>query len=293
MEFKQLFDNPPFGNYVTVDLDFWFEYFIRPKSEVPEGELHGFTRYTIQERITELENVIQESIYAEYRRSSSGNVHLRLIFPHRISVMDGFLIRSILFDDLTRNSLDMARYALWHSLNEIHKCFDRKGMAADSTKVAGPWIPMTKGRDDLEGEAKDDWEKYWDSIGRQYHKPESHRALILKHWKELSLEEKQELLKVLEKEATTKQISLNVGNGKTQVVTISTEKEKICGSKTQYSNRKKANDAKRNIEISNANKRKFGIADNKNFGALNVYLCPFCGYWHIGHYTNKSPVVKK
>lgn len=59
--------------------------------------------------------------------------------------------------------------------------------------------------------------------------------------------------------------------------------EHACRDKSQYSNKQRAIDAMRNIELSNRNRLRFGIGNYKNKGKLNVYFCKFCGFWHIGH----------
>jgi rubrerythrin len=63
--------------------------------------------------------------------------------------------------------------------------------------------------------------------------------------------------------------------------------EHSCAGKYQYRNKKMAADAKTNLEINNKNRMRFGIADHKNKGEIDIYFCPFCGYWHIGHFTSE------
>ena len=204
---EQLFPNPPVGNFVTVDLDVWIEYFLRKREEIPEDEKPGITIGYIREQIIELEAKIDRPISAQYRRSSNGHVHLRLIFPHGIPVSDAWLLRQCLLDDQTRLHLDMRRFALWGSLHELNKCFDSK---ADNGKItyAGPWIPLEKDLDQLTGDAKEDYDRHWDSIGRQPHQPERHKDLVLGHWKELSQKTKRELLVFLTKDAETEQTTI-------------------------------------------------------------------------------------
>lgn len=63
-----------------------------------------------------------------------------------------------------------------------------------------------------------------------------------------------------------------------------------CEGKVQYPNKQWAIEASKNIQISNENRVKYGIAGRKNFGKVKVYLCPFCHFWHIGHYTGYKGV---
>lgn len=197
MTTKPLFPNPFIGNYVTSDIDVYFEYFIRPLADCPDDERPGLNLEYVREQVVKIEAKIEQSLYVEYRRSSSGNTHVRVTFPEQITVSDAFYIRANLFDDLTRLSLDMRRFSLWGSLHEIHKCFDEKATTKGGVKKAGPWIPLNKGRDELTGPAREDWEQYWESIGRQYHKGENHRALIRSHFKNLTENQKQDTIRDL------------------------------------------------------------------------------------------------
>jgi len=192
-----LFENPPVGKTVSIDLDVWMEFFLRPQEEILPDEKPGITIGYIREQIVKLEARLDRPIYAEYRRSSSGHIHVRLVFTEDIGVFDAFLLRSVLLDDLTRHHLDEKRYALWGSLDEMNKCFDSKGEAGGKPRHSGPWIPLAKGRDKLTGESLADWEQYWESIGKVPHKGSNHENLIRQHWKELTGEQRSVLLKEL------------------------------------------------------------------------------------------------
>lgn len=167
-----LFQNPSVGKMVTIDLDVWMEYFLRDQTEIPPDEKPGITIGYIREQIIKIEGVLDQSITAQYRRSSKGHIHLRLLFNHEITVFDAFLLRSCLFDDLTRHSLDERRYALWGSLHEMNKCFDHKGEAGGKTFSSGPWISLHIGRDGLTGDAKADFERYMEWRKDHPHKGE-------------------------------------------------------------------------------------------------------------------------
>jgi len=160
MSLKPLFPNSSVGNTVTVDLDVWMEYFLRDQNEIPPDEKSGITIGYIQEQIVKLECKLEMPIIAHYRRSSKGHIHLRLLFTDEITVFDAFLLRSCLFDDLTRHSLDERRYALWGSLHEMNKCFDHKGEPGGKVYSSGPWISLNIGRDNLTGEALIDFQNY-------------------------------------------------------------------------------------------------------------------------------------
>jgi hypothetical protein len=194
---KPLFDNPSIGKFTTSDLDVWMEYFLRSQEDIPEDEKPGITIGYIREQIIKLEARLNQPIYAEYRRSSSGHIHIRVTFPEEISAFDNFLLRTVLVDDLTRHHLDEKRYALWGSLNEINKCFDSKGEAGGKPRHSGPWIPLSVGLNELTGEPLADWKQYWNSIGQTPHKGSNHENLIRQHWKELTGEQRSVLLKEL------------------------------------------------------------------------------------------------
>ena len=155
-----IFLNRHIGPDVTVDLDVFFFYFVRPIDECPEVEKPGVTLQTIRERLSRLSPLINfTGVYAEYRRSSRDHVHVRLRFAHSLSVLDGFMIRAWMLDDQTRLSLDLSRYLLSDDLNEINRCFDEKAEGS-GIKRAGPWISLNKDRNDFDGDDSDDWDEY-------------------------------------------------------------------------------------------------------------------------------------
>lgn len=85
-----------------------------------------------------------------YQESASGNVHIRLRFPQKVTVLEAFLIRAWMADDETRLRLDLARYFKTGSLHEMNRCFQSKikfkgGQA--TLKEAGPWIKFEEDRD--------------------------------------------------------------------------------------------------------------------------------------------------
>lgn len=136
-----LFDNRSVGSQVTIDLDVFFTNYIRPIDQVPNDERVGLNINATRDRLKLLEKKLGTNIEAKYRRSSSGNVHVRLYFPGEVSVLDAFMIRAWMFDDQTRLALDMARYLKSNDLNEMNRCFDEKGKI-NGAKKAGAWIPI-------------------------------------------------------------------------------------------------------------------------------------------------------
>jgi len=153
-----LFENPPIGSFVTSDIDTFMDYFLMPDEEVPDGIKSGITIEHVRVRHHRIEQRLNLTITAFYRRSSNGHIHVRLMFPCEITVLDAFLLRSCLYDDMTRFQLDHARYLLTGSLHEMNRTFDEKYNAADGqVRRAGPWIPLDIGRDDLKGDALKDF----------------------------------------------------------------------------------------------------------------------------------------
>ena len=155
-----IFKNQNIGKEVTVDLDTFFYYFVRPESEWPEDEKQGVTLRTVKERLSRMFPSIQyEPVVARYRRSSNDHVHVKLQFLSDLSVLDAFMVRAWMLDDQTRLSLDLARYLLTGSLHEMNRCFDEKA-TVDGTKKAGPWISLQVERDQYTGIALDDYREY-------------------------------------------------------------------------------------------------------------------------------------
>lgn len=158
-----IFKNRNIGKQVTIDLDTYFYFFVRPLEEVPEGEKQGITLNSVRERLKRLYSRIPPgygmNIDVHYRRSSKDHVHVRIRFMQDLEVLDGFMIRAWMLDDQTRLELDMARYLLTDDLNEMNRCFDEKA-EADGIKKAGPWIPLTCDRNHFPGDAFKDWSDY-------------------------------------------------------------------------------------------------------------------------------------
>lgn len=167
-----IFENPHFSKDVTVDLDVFFYYFVRPADEIPEDEKPGITLSFVRERIKRMTTVIpleQWPISCYYRRSSNDHVHVKMSFPEEISVLDGFMIRAWLLDDKTRLELDLARYLHTRSLHEMNRCFDEKA-SDNGIKYAGPWIDINTNNDQFSGDICNDWLAYlprWETISQK------------------------------------------------------------------------------------------------------------------------------
>jgi hypothetical protein len=66
--------------------------------------------------------------------------------------------------------------------------------------------------------------------------------------------------------------------------------EHACRDKVQYTTKRQAISAEINIENDNKARLRYGVGSYKNMGELNIYFCPFCGFWHVGHKTYKRSV---
>lgn len=151
-----LFENRSVGREVKVDLDVYYEAFLLTDKDLKENfgddetqdadsALYvGLNRAEVLYWLDRLKNergIIPER--AEYRRSSNGHIHLKVVMKNEISVLDGFMIRAWFLDDKTRLELDLKRYLLTNDLNEMNRCFDEK-TNANGTRHSGPWIPLEK-----------------------------------------------------------------------------------------------------------------------------------------------------
>ena len=75
------------------------------------------------------------------RRSSSGNVHLRLNFGRDLSVLEHFQVRSLMHDDIYRIGIDLRRLTL-QGENEINRIFEMKAKNGVIYRV-GLWEDIT------------------------------------------------------------------------------------------------------------------------------------------------------
>jgi hypothetical protein len=125
--------NQPVGNTVCIDWDLFYADFIRKVAPSTVA------------LIKELEDLMQVPISAFYRESSNGNVHLKLVFPFDVSVLDAFMVRAWMADDRTRLRLDLARYLRTGSLHEMNRCFGGKVKRTNgqtTLQKAGEWVQL-------------------------------------------------------------------------------------------------------------------------------------------------------
>ena len=101
--------------YVDIDQD--FDKFLKSRTF---GYIKENWKYVkgILSRYSWVENLLM-------RRSSSGNVHLMLLIPDNVPVLDQFQIRALLHDDPWRLGIDLRRLAI-QGEHEINRIFEMK-----------------------------------------------------------------------------------------------------------------------------------------------------------------------
>lgn len=125
-----LFENIITTNHVTIDIDMYI------------GDWEDTQKETALKKITELERRFNIKVNAFYRHSSSDNVHILLVFPFDLAMLDVFIIRSYFKDDPVRLILDMHRYYRTGDVDKMNRCFDEKIHITSGVKRAGEWIPI-------------------------------------------------------------------------------------------------------------------------------------------------------
>jgi hypothetical protein len=106
--------------YVDIDQD--FDRFLKSR-----------TWSYIKENWKYVENILRRywniteysGIPLYYRKSSSGNVHLKLEIPDNVEILDQFQIRALLHDDPWRIGIDLRRLAI-QGQSEINRIFEMK-----------------------------------------------------------------------------------------------------------------------------------------------------------------------
>ena len=126
------------GKVLYVDIDQDFKLFL--KSRTWEYVKENWT-YVIN-IISNCIDAIEIKIPLWYRKSSSGNVHLKLVVPSEMSVLDQFKIRALLHDDPWRMGIDLRRLAI-QGEEEINRIFEMKVKNGVVYKV-GPWIDISE-----------------------------------------------------------------------------------------------------------------------------------------------------
>jgi len=101
--------------YVDIDQD--FDKFLKSRTF---GYIKENWKYVkgILSRYSWVQNLLM-------RRSSSGNVHLMLLIPDNVPVLDQFQIRALLHDDPWRIGIDLRRLAI-QGEHEINRIFEMK-----------------------------------------------------------------------------------------------------------------------------------------------------------------------
>lgn len=125
MRFKEL--------YVDIDQD--FDKFLKSRTF---GYIKENWKYVLDilGKYSDLVNVPGISLLL-YRRSSSGNVHLKVMIPESVEVLDQFIIRSLLHDDPWRIGIDLRRLYV-QGEHEINRIFEMKVKDGKVFKV-GEW----------------------------------------------------------------------------------------------------------------------------------------------------------
>ena len=122
------------GFELFIDIDNDFDRFLQSRTFGYIRENWKYVRSLLRDK----EIFIQK---LEYRRSSSGHVHLRLTLSMMPNIIDQFQIRSLLHDDPWRIGIDLRRLAIQGS-EEINRIFDRK-IKNGITHVVGPWLDIS------------------------------------------------------------------------------------------------------------------------------------------------------
>lgn len=144
-----LFRNVSVGNEVKIDLDVFWECWFLQDEDLSDDLRIGINIFKMRawlEKLRSERGINVESV--EYRKSSNGHVHMRLIMRKDIAALDAFMLRAWFLDDKTRLSLDLKRYLLTGDIEKMNRLFDEKG-TRDGTKKAGPWISLDKIPQDL------------------------------------------------------------------------------------------------------------------------------------------------
>lgn len=103
-------------------------------------KFESFNQLKICQMIKQNIPIIREKFgefYVWMRRSSSGNVHIRLDFQRDLTVLEHFQVRSMMHDDIYRIGIDLRRLTL-QGENEINRIFDMKAKNGKIYK-ASPW----------------------------------------------------------------------------------------------------------------------------------------------------------
>jgi hypothetical protein len=144
-----IFKNVSVGNEVKIDLDVFWECWFLQDEDLPDDLRVGINIFKMRawlEKLQKERGVNVESV--EYRKSSNGHVHMRLIMRKDIAALDAFMLRAWFLDDKTRMALDLKRYLLTGDIEKMNRLFDEKATSSGIRK-AGPWTSLDKIPSDL------------------------------------------------------------------------------------------------------------------------------------------------
>lgn len=111
-------------NLITVDIDEPFEEW--KKTNLPR------TRDLVYKGVAGVKA-------AFIRKSSGGNVHIRLHLDHDVTIFESFMIRAFLCDDAARLACDLDRYYRTGQLEDTGRTFNTK-YTRGQIRVAGKWM---------------------------------------------------------------------------------------------------------------------------------------------------------
>ena len=131
------------GKVLYVDIDQDFKLFLKSRTwdYIKENWTYVidiFLKYEGNENL----DILPPPWTLSYRKSSSGNVHLKLVVPSEMSVLDQFKVRALLHDDPWRMGIDLRRLAI-QGEEEINRIFEMKVKNGIVYKV-GPWIDISE-----------------------------------------------------------------------------------------------------------------------------------------------------
>lgn len=134
-EKNHFFEDVSIGREITLDIDLFVDDWLL------------LARAPFLRKIEDMEYRFNIKIMGWYRRSSHNNVHIRLLFPDTVSMLEVLIIRAWLDDDQTLLFLDMKRYfQTMDKDNRFMRRFDCKGKINDAGEFeithAGEWLPL-------------------------------------------------------------------------------------------------------------------------------------------------------
>ena len=132
---NRYFDDVTVGPEITLDIDLYVEDWLL------------LARPGFMEKLHDLETRFGIPIRAWYRESSHRNVHIKMLFPDALSMLECLLFRAWFDDDRTLLFIDMKRYfKTMDAQNKFMRRFDCKGKINGAGEFeitrAGEWIQL-------------------------------------------------------------------------------------------------------------------------------------------------------